>query len=162
MPPVTEPSVTETTTETSDLAETTPVTKADENTTEVVTVTETTEAITDTTAETTEAETTMTTTEEIPTTTEEYTFTYMEGLHLHLTKALSTTHVYAYITACLRITRSQSTVISPFTFAGRDCNTTACRRLAARMLDMMDNGDISPCTVGSVLVPSECCCGAIL
>ncbi|XP_047485379.1 membrane metallo-endopeptidase-like 1 [Penaeus chinensis] len=130
MPPVTEATVTETSStkhafETSDLVETTHVTRADENTTESVTLTdttaettetviitdtsaETTEVVTisDTSAETTEDETTITTTEEIPTTTEEYTFTYMEG---------------------------------------RDCNTTACRRLAARMLDMMDNGDISPC-----------------
>nr|XP_027235199.1 membrane metallo-endopeptidase-like 1 isoform X3 [Penaeus vannamei]XP_027235200.1 membrane metallo-endopeptidase-like 1 isoform X4 [Penaeus vannamei] len=41
------------------------------------------------------------------------------------------------------------TTTEEYTFTymeGRDCNTTACRRLAARMLDMMDNGDISPCT----------------
>ncbi|XP_042885137.1 endothelin-converting enzyme 2-like isoform X2 [Penaeus japonicus] len=106
---VAEVSTTEPVFETSDLAGTTSVTRAD-NTTETVAVTETTEAVTETTeavTETTEAETTIATTEEIPTTTEEYTLTYM---------------------------------------AGRHCNTTACKRLAARMVDMMDNGDISPCT----------------
>ncbi|XP_063596981.1 membrane metallo-endopeptidase-like 1 isoform X2 [Penaeus indicus] len=70
---------------------------------------------------------------------------------METTEAVTTAETTAKTTEAettITTTEEIPTTTEEYTFTymqGKDCNTTACRRLAARMLDMMDNGDISPC-----------------